>query len=256
MKRIKRILLITILLLFTRTVDSQVLISLIFGNALNTPKIEFGLVGGDNMSFLYNVPESRGMNNFNIGFYFHILLKNDSYLSTGVLVKSNVGATGMPVYPVGDASFDSIYVTGTLTKQLNYFYVPIMFQQRFHDNRWYLEGGVQLGLRNKAEDIFDQTAFDGKLTYTKDIRDEIRHLDAGLIGGAGYKFKKEQKSLAAGVNFYYGFVNVSTVESVNLKNSSIYFYLKIPIGNNPEKQEAKKKKKEQQKAAKAAKKEG
>jgi hypothetical protein len=256
MKKWLKITVLAVFLLFTKAMDSQVLISLIFGDALNTPKIEFGLVGGDNLSFLYDVPESTVLNNFNIGFYFHINLKNQSYLSTGVLVKSNVGATGMPTYPIGDAAFDSIYSTGTLTKKINYFYVPIMFQQRFHNNRWYLEGGLQLGLRNKSYDIFDQNAFDGDLTYTTDIRDQIRHLDAGLIAGAGYKFKKEIKSIAVGANFYYGFVNVSTVQDVELKNSSLYLYLKIPIGANPEKQKQKAEEKEKKKAAKEAKKNG
>ena len=130
-------------------VKSQVLISLLFGEALNTPKIEFGLVGGFNRSWIYDIEDSEGLNNFNIGFYFHIMLKENSFLSTGVLVKSNVGARGMPTYPIGDDDFDSVFVDGELTKKINYFYVPIMYQQRFN-NRWYVEGGVQLGLRNNT----------------------------------------------------------------------------------------------------------
>jgi len=255
MKIYSRILVLSVLLLFSKAMNSQVLISLIFGNALNTPNIEFGLVGGDNISYFTDVPDSKFLNNFNIGFYFHILIKNNSYLSTGVLVKSNVGATGMPTYPIGDAAFDSLYASGTLTTKIHYFYVPIMYQHRFNDNRWYLEGGFQVGLRNKAENIFDQNAFDGDLTYTTNVRDDYRHLDAGLMGGVGYKFKKEVKSMAAGVSYYYGLVNVSTVPNTQVKNASAYFYLKIPIGANPEKNAAKAAKTKEKKAAKAAKKE-
>jgi hypothetical protein len=252
MKIFSRIIVLSILMLFSKAMNSQVLISLLFGNALNTPKIEFGLVGGDNISYFTNVPDSKAMGNFNIGFYFHILLKESSYLSTGVLVKSNVGATGMPTYSVGDAAFDSIYASGTLTTEINYFYVPILFQQRFNNNRWYLEGGFQVGLRNKAYDIFDQNAFDGDLTYTTNVGDDYRRLDAGLMGGAGYKFKKEIKSIAVGVNYYYGLVNVSLNNDKSVKNASAYFYIKIPIGANPEKQKEKSEQKAKKKAAKEA----
>jgi len=70
--------------------NAQVLISLVLGEALNSVKIEFGLVGGMNRSYINTISasEGEGMNNFNLGFYFHILMKNNSYLSTGVGVKS------------------------------------------------------------------------------------------------------------------------------------------------------------------------
>ncbi len=252
MKKGLRIITLALSLIIVNKGDSQVLISILFGDALNTPNIEFGLVGGDNISYFTDVPGSKAMGNFNIGFYFHILLKENSYLSTGVLVKSNVGATGMPTYSIGDAAFDSIYASGTLTKKINYFYVPILFQQRFNDNRWYLEGGFQIGLRNKANDIFDQSAFNGDLSYSTNVRDDYKHFDVGLMGGAGFKFKKQIKSMALGVNYYYGLMNVNAVSDTQIRNASAYIYLKIPIGANAEKSAAKAKAKADKKAAKEA----
>lgn len=72
-------------------------ISLLFGDALNTPEIEFGLVGGINRSTFLDMETAKGVNNLNLGFYFHINLKKSSFISTGVLVKSNTGAIGMQV---------------------------------------------------------------------------------------------------------------------------------------------------------------
>lgn len=229
MKTSLKLIILSVVMLCSATANSQVLISLLFGDKLNTDKIEFGLIGGMNQSFIMDIEESKGMTNLNIGFYFHILMMKSSYLSTGVLVKSNVGATGMPTYPIGDQEFDDVFKDGTLTKQINYFYVPILFQQRFN-NRWYLEGGLQLGLRNKANDFFDIEAYDGKVSYNKDVRDEIKQFDGGLVGGVGYKIKKEIKSIAVGVNYYYGLKNVSKIEGSTIKNSSVYMYIKIPIG--------------------------
>ena len=50
------------------------------------------------------------------------------------------------------------------------------------------------------------------------------------MGGGGYKFKKQIKSMAVGINCYYGLVDVSTVPDQKIKNSAIYFYMRIPIG--------------------------
>jgi len=229
MKTHFKLIIVSFLLLLTTSANAQVLISLLFGEALNSDKIEFGLTGGLNRSYIYDISEANGLNSFNIGFYFHIFLKENAYLSTGVLVKSNVGAKGMPTYDIGNPDFDDLYQDGELTKKIHYFYVPIMWQQRF-DNRWYLEGGIQLGLRNKSWDYFNVEVIDGDLEYKLSVKDQYKYLDAGLIAGAGYKFKKEIKSIAVGVNYYYGLMNVSKVSGVTVKNSSIYFYCRIPIG--------------------------
>ncbi|MEI8047258.1 MAG: porin family protein [Bacteroidota bacterium] len=229
MTNLIKISIISFLLIISISLKAQVLISLLFGEALNTPKIEFGLIGGLNRAYLNDISNSEGKNYFNLGFYFHINVKDNSFISTGVLVKSSVGATGMPVYSLGDADFDTIYKDGTLTKKISCFYVPVMFQQRFN-NRWYIEAGPQFGLRTKAVDIFETSTLDGDLTYTKDVKDEYTRLDAGITGGVGYKTQKILKSMAIGVSYYYGFVNVSKTPDVTMKNSSLNVYLKLPIG--------------------------
>ena len=224
-----RIIFLTILMAVPATMNAQVLITLLFGEALNSDKIEFGLIGGMNRSYILDIEESTGKNNFNLGFYFHILMKKNTYLSTGVLVKSNVGATGMATYPIGDEDFDAVYENGTLTKRIGCFYVPILFHQRFN-NRWYIEAGPQLGLIHKPIDIFEVEEFGGDLSYKRDVKDEYKHIDAGLLGGIGFKFKKETKSMSAGINYYYGLVNVSEMPDLTIKNSYVNFYIKIPIG--------------------------
>jgi hypothetical protein len=236
MNRITKSALVAIFLLASTSAKSQILISLIFGETLNTPKIEFGLVGGWNQSNILTIPEAKALNNFNLGFYFHILVKNNSYISTGVLVKSNVGATGLKPYSVGDSTFDAIYENGVLTKKINCFYVPIQYHYRLH-NRWYFEGGIQLGLRNKTNDIFNVDGYGGQLEYKTNAQDQYTRIDAGLIGGLGYKLKKVQKSTSIGLSYYYGLVDMSTVEGVAIKNTSFNVYVKIPIGTGEKKSE-------------------
>ncbi|MDZ7606936.1 MAG: outer membrane beta-barrel protein [Cyclobacteriaceae bacterium] len=220
---------LSLLLLMSFTANSQVLISLLFGDALNSDKVEFGLTGGGNRSYIRTISDANGVNYFNLGFYFHINIEGSSYLSTGVQVKSSTGASGMATYPVGEDDIDNVFADGELTKKINYFYVPIMWHQRFN-NRWFLEGGFQLGLRNKSKDIFTTDYNDDELTYTIDARDQYKRLDAGLIGGVGYKWKKELKSVSSGLNYYHGLMNVSNVDGVTVKNSGFYLYVRLPIG--------------------------
>ena len=122
-----------------------------------------------NRSYLLDIKESKAANNFNPGFYFHINMKKNTFLSTGVLVKSDVGARGMEPYLNGD------------------------------------------------------------LSYEKNVRDEYKYIDAGLYGGVGYKFKQETKSISLGAGYYYGLVNVSKNPDYKIKNSSIYFFVRITI---------------------------
>mgnify|MGYP004701132839 CR=1 FL=1 len=235
MKTLSRIVIVAFLMLFPAVMNAQVLISLVFGKALNTDKVEFGLAGGMSRSYINSIPESDPMNSFDLGFYFHILMKNSSYLSTGVHVKSNVGATGMPTYPLegeGSEYFNALYKDGTLTKKIPSFYVPILFHQRFN-NRWYLEAGPQLGLNYKETDVFTENVLDGDMTFNRNVVDEYKRIDAGLLGGIGYKLKKQIKSTAIGINYYYGLVDVSKNPSYEIRNSAIYFYVKIPIGVAP-----------------------
>jgi len=229
MKNFKKIVLLSLTVMFSASVNAQVLITLLLGDALNTPKIEFGLSGGLVHSTIGTIDNSEGMNTFDLGFYFHLQMKNSSYLSTGVHVKSSMGATGMPVYELGDVNFDAIYKDGTLTKKIPVFSVPILFHQRFNQ-RWYIEAGPQLGLIHKPVDIFDAEKLGGDLSFKLDVKDQYKHIDAGLLGGVGYKFNKQPKSMSAGVSYYYGLVDVSDNPDYKIKNSAIYLFMKIPIG--------------------------
>lgn len=233
MKNFLKICLLVIFISFSTTSKAQILISLLLGDALNTDKIEFGINTGLNRSYILDIDESSGLNNFNIGFYFNINMFKTSYLSTGVLVKSSVGARGMPTYLTGDPDFDDVFTEGELTKKINYFYVPILWHQRFY-NRFYLEGGMQIGLRSKAYDYFNlDDTNDGDLTYERDVRDEYTRFDLGPVAGVGYKIRKQTKSTAVGINYYYGLLDVSKVPDMKIKNSSIYLYVRIPIGTKP-----------------------
>src|SRR6476619_7674549 len=118
---IKKLLLVSLMLAGYRG-QSQVIISLIFGDKLNSDKIEFGLDGGLNWTTLHGLPNANSMLGFNLGFYFDFKLKDPNWMvNTGVIVKSPMGAEGLPVYSLDDAGLDSAFSGGTVKRKIRYF---------------------------------------------------------------------------------------------------------------------------------------
>jgi hypothetical protein len=227
----KKILLIAFLLLCSRAASGQVLISLLFGDKLNTGKIEFGLDGGLTLTSTDGLPQAGTLTTWNLGFYFDIKLKDPAWMvHTGVLVKSTLGADHIPVYPLNDPGLDEEFSGGSVTRKLNYFNVPIMLKYR-PKGQLFLEGGVQLGLLYKAADTFFQQVPDaGDLSYKLDIRDQYYRLDAGLIVGVGYRLLGGN-GMNVGLRYYYGLADVVKDDTIPGQfNRAVYLTVGIPIG--------------------------
>ena len=224
------------LLLFVNAARTQVLISILLGDKLNTGKIEFGLDGGANWSTIKNLDGAKSLTSFNLGFYFDFKLKNPSWmLNTGVIVKSNMGADELPVYSLGNPNLDNAFNGGKITRKINYFNVPIMMKYSFK-NHIYLKAGTQLGLRYKAFDEFKNSLNDeDDLNYKLSIKEQFHPLDAGLAFGAGYRLMKGN-GMNIGVQYYLGLIDIRVDDSSpNQFNRVFYLTAGIPIGKNPKK---------------------
>jgi len=210
---------------------SQVIISLIFGDKLNSDKIEFGLDGGVNWSTLHGLPDANSLIGFNLGFYFDFKLKDPNWMvNTGVIVKSPMGAEGLPVYSLNDAGLDSAFAGGSVQRKIRYFNVPVMMKYQFK-NHLYAKAGIQLGLRAKAFDEFTNTVKDKEdLNYKLKTRDDYHPLDGGLAFGLGYRLMKGN-GMNFGLQYYLGLIDVVIDDSTpNQYNRSLYLTAGIPIG--------------------------
>nr|WP_315150283.1 porin family protein [uncultured Flavobacterium sp.] len=226
----KKALSVVALLLCIQSVNAQVLISLVFGDMLNSPKVEFGLEGGANFSTITNLEGAKNRTDFNLGFYFDFMLKNPAWaINTGVIVKSTLGANNLPVYSLNNEELDNAFEGGHVDRKIGYFNVPIMIKYKF-DNNIYVKAGTQLGLLSKAYDEF-KSDFEGEdLTYKNKIRDQIHVIDAGLAIGAGYRLMGGN-GMNIGFNYYYGLVTVMKGDSnPNQYHRSFYITAGIPIG--------------------------
>lgn len=210
-------------------VKSQVLISLLLGDKLNTGKIEFGLDGGLNLSNQSGLNKSKSLSSFNLGFYFDIKMKNSWMFHTGVIVKSTVGADKIPVYSLGQTDLDNIFIDGSVRRKLSYFHVPLMMKYNFK-NHFYAEAGPQLGLIYDAVDEFSSDVLGDEASYKNDIRDYFHTLDAGLTGGIGYRLMGGN-GMNLGIRYYFGFVDVVIDNAGDpISNRSFYVNVGIPIG--------------------------
>ncbi|MBL0009788.1 MAG: PorT family protein [Saprospiraceae bacterium] len=211
--------------------QSQVLISILLGDKLNSGKIEFGLEGGWSMSTLQGLDPVKGHSNYNLGFYFDFAMKNPSwFVSTGVRVKSTMGAEGISVYSLNNADLDDVFATGSVTRRLNYFNVPVMMKYMFK-NHLYAQAGIQLGLRYKGSDEFLNTITDKEdLSYKVDIKNQYHPLDGGLCAGLGYRLIGGN-GMNIGLQYYYGLVDVRISDaSPDEFNRTLYVNVGIPIG--------------------------
>ncbi len=219
------------LLCISFAVHSQVLISILLGDKLNSGKLEFGLDGGWSLSTLSGAEGAKTHSNYNLGFYFDFAMKNPSWLvTTGVRVKSTMGAEGLPVYSLHDQNLDQVFATGSVIRKLNYFNVPVMMKYRFK-NHLYAQAGIQLGLKYKARDEFVNSVQDeDDLTYTLDIKKQYHPLDGGLCAGLGYRLIKGN-GMNIGLQYYYGLIDVRISDTTpNEFNRALYVNVGIPIG--------------------------
>lgn len=231
----KSILSFLLVLMSYGSVHSQILISLIFGDKLNSEKLEFGLDGGLAITDIKNLAGSEFRTGLNLGLYFDIQLKENSnfFVHTGVILKSPAGAKGLESYPIGNADLDLLLSDSEIQRKLHYFYVPGLFRYR-HSSFFFIEAGPQIGLLRKAEDRFMETVNgENSLVYSHNIKDDYNTIDFGGTLGVGYKLLKGE-GISIGARYYLGFTDILKSGQSSQYNRIGYLFVSIPIGANKE----------------------
>jgi opacity protein-like surface antigen len=194
------------MLLFASSSHSQVLLSILFGDKLNSDGLEFGLEGGFNWSDIDNLEADQRLSSFNLGFYFDIRLKNQWNIYTGVLVKAKLGTDNLSRNDIDFLGITPQTEKRNYSQKLNYFIVPVLLKYNFK-NRMYLEAGPQFGLMYNAWVEFTAEN-DSKETRIKNFnKDNINRIDAGFTVGTGYKLMNTE-GITLVLKYYYGLTNV------------------------------------------------
>src|SRR5689334_7572757 len=117
----KKLLFAMTCMLVSSWASGQILISILLGDKLNSDKIEFGLDGGLAYTNIRALDQSDAARAFHLGFYFDIKMTQNLLFHTGVILKSTMGAAGLPPYSIGDAGLDPVLATSTVRRKINYF---------------------------------------------------------------------------------------------------------------------------------------
>jgi hypothetical protein len=226
--KIKTVLISLALLLAAQFASSQVLISLIFGEKLNSDAIEFGLEGGFNFSDIGTLDADKRLSTFNLGFYFDIQLKDAWRLYTGVLVKSKLGTENLSDADLALLGVTPLDESGTYSQYINNFLVPALLKYRF-PNRIYAEAGPQFGLRYKGWVQFDSDV-DGTETRVRiENKDALNVLEVGGVLGVGYRLRPGPAGMTLGIKYYQGFSNAIKGLSGS-RNNALFLKFNVPIG--------------------------
>lgn len=220
-----------LLLLFGSISRSQVIISLIFGEKLNSPRIEFGLDGGISLTQLPGLNNSETLRTFNLGFYFDFQFKNPAWmLNVGEMVVSYMGAEGIPPYSLNNSELDSVFKSGSVTRKLSYFNTTVFLKYKFKSN-FFVKLGVQACLMNKAYDIFSESVSEeDDLAYKYKIRDQYKSIDVGPSAGIGYRLMGGN-GMNLGLQYYYGMIPIlKSTSGPKIYNRCLYINAGIPVG--------------------------
>lgn len=219
-------------LLLAHTASSQILIALIFGDKLNSEKLEFGLNVGVNYSDIQNVTHTSNQRGLNIGMTFNYKFSKNFHLNPALYFAYPMGARGLDIYETSDSSLSHIIEDATLDRQLSYFSLPITLRYRLF-GKTFIEAGPQVSLLSKGQDIFTLDIEDqGELTYKVNLREQYNLFDFGITGGITHKLR-EQNGVSLTFRYYYGLIDISkNASQPNQVNSAFYFSCGIPIGGN------------------------
>ena len=133
----KKYLILLLLACSAYQAQSQVLISLLFGDKLNSPGMEFGLEGGINFSQINGLDSDKYLPTFNLGFYFDIRLNDPWYLYTAVLVKAQMGTNDLSAADLDFLGTEVYTQDGDYSQRLNYFIVPALAKYKLKNHLYF-----------------------------------------------------------------------------------------------------------------------
>jgi hypothetical protein len=232
-KHLKESIFACLICLFVSQSKGQVIIALLFGDKLNSDKLEFGLSGGLNLSNISNYYDGQTNYGFNLGLYLNWRLNQNWYLRAEAAPKFPTGASQLDPYSLHDANLDTLLRSGDVKRKIKNIALPILIRYRIKD-LLFAEAGPQLQLRTKANDIFES----GNLTYKNDIEDYLTRFDFGFAFGLSKRLNKSRGSMAIGVRYYFGFTDIDKVTDGAQKNRVFQLLANVPIGTGKQTSQA------------------
>jgi hypothetical protein len=224
---LKKIIGVLILSGLSKIAAAQVIIALLFGEKLNTGKLEFGLFVNPVVTGISNL-DSRFRTGLNLGLYFNIKISDNFFLHPEAGAKVSFGAKDIPTYPTGNDTLDALYKNGSIERKIKAFSLPLLCSYRIA-GLFFAEAGIQVDLFTKSKDVYHTTVNDNDLDYTTKINDQVTRFDIGLAAGLVYRIKKEN-SMGFGIRYLHGVTDILKTIPGNQCNRVWQLTITVPVG--------------------------
>ena len=208
--------------------NSQILLSLLFGDKLNSDGLSFGIHGDYSFNKMSNMAGDKSLRSLNLGLFFTWHFSDQWHLNLEMLPKYKRGMRNLPVYAVESDSLNTLFTEGHIDRRIKYLTLPVTGQYML-SNGLFAELGPQLSFRLKARDLLSTSLEDGTLSLEKNIDDQIHRWDIGWLAGLGYRFTKS-KLIAVGVRYQGGFSDVEKSIAGKQQHQQWGVYCNLPMG--------------------------
>ncbi|MFL5739794.1 MAG: outer membrane beta-barrel protein [Flavisolibacter sp.] len=232
----KKIFILFLLVGYCSRAHSQILIALLFGEKLNSGKLEFGLVVSPVFTTLTET-EGDYRSGLNLGLFFNVRPDKKFFLHAELTAKSAIGAKNLKPYSLGNDSLDHFFQAGTVERTIKTMNMILLGRYTI-SSHFFLDAGVQTDLLYKARDVFETTYNENDLQYTLKLDDRFTRLDFQLATGLFYKFKAAKNSMGIGVRYNRGVTDIDKIAAGLQANNSWQVNLNIPIGAAPKQKPA------------------
>lgn len=224
----KRVFISLLGLVIVTSAQSQIIVALLFGDKLNTGKMEFGLVAAPVLTNLTNT-DGQTRSGFNLGLYFNIRPDKKFFVHLELTAKGSLGAENIAPYPTGNDSLDNLFKDGSVERIIKAFNVTLMGRYTLSQH-FYLDAGIQPDLMFKPKDIFKSTVNDNDLEYSVKLNDQITRLDFCVAGGLFYRFRPDRRSMGVGIRYVYGLTDINKMQAGTQANTAWMATITIPVG--------------------------
>ncbi len=210
------------------------LVGQIAGDKAATERLYFSLKLGMSCGTLKGTEDTERLGGANLGLFATIKLSDKLFLVPEVTPVSRKGVTGIPLLTTGDPGLDPFFdPPDGSALVLNYVDIPVLAKYRL-GGRIHLAAGPFVGFRTSAEERFRADLATGEeLRYKRDVSDEYRSLDYGLVFEASWVMTKPRRGegLVFHVRYQAGLADIlkDPAAVVAVRTSNLQIFVSFPF---------------------------
>lgn len=210
-----------------KVAKSQILISILFGEQLNSGNMEFGLVAGMNLSTLPGLEAPEFKRSFGLGLFLDYKISETWILAVEANVKNALGASNLQLSDFPYAVYDTIITKSDKAyRNLNLINIPVLINYRL-SNQFGAGVGVYASYIHGTRDYIHYTQKNWNSTFERSFTNQINRFDFGISGMLHYHFTGDPGIQIRG-KINYGFAEIFK-ETSGLSSHNFWYTIAVAI---------------------------